>query len=257
MKKALIVISILLGIFVLGSLNPQKVLAGCTVGTIECESTDRVKKCEACSGNTCTSWETGIYAPGNCGGGGGGGSKSGCDGSCNPNNGNNDCQGGLTCRPNAHPGCWGAPCEPQQPTSPPCNANNWGGWGACSAACGGGIQSRTNACGTAQSQACNTQACAVPTATPIPTVTPIPPTATPAPVATATPIPPTVTPRPGCLKKIQGDADCDDIVNLKDYFYYVTKKAGVTLPTTVNVDFDGNGAVDANDRTIVIKTLKP
>mgnify|MGYP001603166713 FL=1 len=62
---------------------------------------------------------------------------------------------------------------------------------------------------------------------------------------------------PGCPKKIQGDADCDGNVTFKDYFYYVAKKAGVTLPTTINVDFDGNGTVDANDRAIVIKTLKP
>ena len=89
-----------------------------------------------------------------------------------------------------------------------------------------------------------------PTAPPV-----VPPTATPIP--TTTPIPPTATPAPACSKKSQGDADCDGSVTLKDYFYYVAKKAGATLPTTVNVDFNGSGTVDAADRAIVVKTLKP
>ena len=42
---------------------------------------------------------------------------------------------------------------------PTCDVNSWGAWGACSATCGGGVQTRTNACGTPQSQACNTQSC--------------------------------------------------------------------------------------------------
>jgi len=37
--------------------------------------------------------------------------------------------------------------------------NVWGGWGICSTSCGGGYQTRVNQCGTSQSQACNTQAC--------------------------------------------------------------------------------------------------
>ncbi len=35
-----------------------------------------------------------------------------------------------------------------------CDPNDWGVWGACSASCGPGTQTRTNACGTGQTQAC-------------------------------------------------------------------------------------------------------
>lgn len=43
----------------------------------------------------------------------------------------------------------------------------WGAYGACSAPCGGGTQVRVNSCnGATQTQACNTQACPVPTPTP-------------------------------------------------------------------------------------------
>jgi hypothetical protein len=37
----------------------------------------------------------------------------------------------------------------------------WGAWSACSAACGGGITTRTDGCGNTQSAACNTQSCPV------------------------------------------------------------------------------------------------
>lgn len=70
-------------------------------------------------------------------------------------------------------------------------------------------------------------------------------------VAQATPTP------AACPQKIFGDADCDGKVTLKDYFYYVAKKAGVTLPASVNVDFNASGAVDDTDRNTVVKTLKP
>ena len=66
---------------------------------------------------------------------------------------------------------------------------------------------------------------------------------------------PTATPVPGCLKKIKGDADCDDNLTLRDYFYYVAKKAGAVLPPTVNVDFNASGTVDDADRTIIVNSL--
>jgi len=45
--------------------------------------------------------------------------------------------------------------------TPICNANSWSAWSACSATCGGGTQYRVNACGTTQTQSCNTQACII------------------------------------------------------------------------------------------------
>jgi len=43
--------------------------------------------------------------------------------------------------------------------APTCDPNAWGSWSACSASCGGGTQTRTNACGSVQGQVCNTQSC--------------------------------------------------------------------------------------------------
>ena len=83
----------------------------------------------------------------------------------------------------------------------------------------------------------------------LPTATPIPPapTATPIPIATSIP----------CPKKAQGDANCDGTVNLLDYFYYVTVASGGRVPSSVNPDFNGNGTVNAEDRAIIIRTLRP
>ena len=85
----------------------------------------------------------------------------------------------------------------------------------------------------------------LPTATPIPTLTPIP-TATPVPAATSVP----------CPKKVQGDANCNGVINLMDYFYYVAAVNGGKIPLTVNPDFNGDGKVNASDRVIIIKSLK-
>ncbi|MEK7522638.1 MAG: hypothetical protein AAB569_03590, partial [Patescibacteria group bacterium] len=57
--------------------------------------------------------------------------------------------------------------------------------------------------------------------------------------------------------RTKGDSDGDGLINLKDYFYYVTAKVGGKIPITVNPDFDGSGTIEANDRTIIIKSLKP
>lgn len=57
--------------------------------------------------------------------------------------------------------------------------------------------------------------------------------------------------------RTKGDSDGDGLINLKDYFYYVTAKVGGKIPITVNPDFDGSGTIEANDRTIIIKSLEP
>lgn len=54
----------------------------------------------------------------------------------------------------------------------------------------------------------------------------------------------------------KGDSDGDGLINLKDYFYYVSANVGGKIPVTVNPDFDGSGAIEANDTTIIIKSLK-
>ena len=61
------------------------------------------------------------------------------------------CTGTAVCPP-------GQTCLPGTGTT--CDPNDWGSWSTCSAECGGGTQSRVNDCGTIESQACNTQACA-------------------------------------------------------------------------------------------------
>lgn len=55
--------------------------------------------------------------------------------------------------------CAGNQCANWWDCAPPCDPNNWGGWSGCSASCGGGSQSRSNACGSTQTQSCNTQPC--------------------------------------------------------------------------------------------------
>lgn len=58
-------------------------------------------------------------------------------------------------------------------------------------------------------------------------------------------------------KRTKGDADGDGTVTFKDYFYYVTAKLGFKIPATVNPDFNGDDAVNAEDGVIIIKSLKP
>lgn len=149
---------------------------------------------------------------------------------------------------------WKQCCTPNQtrqvcsqvcdPPPPACDVNNWGGWSTCTKTCGGGAQSRTNACGTSQSQACNTQACVVvPTTVPptvvAPTVTPIPPTSTPIPVA--------------CVRKAQGDANCDGAIDGIDYSIWLNTQcrpaAGQTCADT-RADFNKDGNTDDSDYQI-------
>ncbi len=99
-----------------------------------------------------------------------------------------------------------------------------------------------------------------PTNTPAPTSTQIP-TATSAPAATATPTPipptptntpiPTIPITPGtCALKIQGDATCDDKIDLLDYICWVGILQQRVLPSLSNcksADFDNNNTVDTND----------
>lgn len=160
---------------------------------------------------------------------------------CTRHGNKSDCDnhGGYGCR-------WSEQCTPPPP--PPCNPNNWGGWNACSVSCGGGTQTRTNACGTTQSQACNTQACPIP-----PTATPIPPTATPIP-PTATPIPPTAAPTSNpCPRKSQGDANCDGKVDGIDYSLWLNNQCNPGVGQTcanLKADFNADGKVNDDDYKI-------
>jgi len=81
----------------------------------------------------------------------------------------------------------------------------------------------------------------------ITTSTPTPTTQAP----TVTPILATATPVPGCPKKSQGDANCDDIVNGKDYSYWLNRQCttGCTAASLV-ADFNSDNKVDDSDYTI-------
>lgn len=57
--------------------------------------------------------------------------------------------------------------------------------------------------------------------------------------------------------RTKGDADGNGIINTADYFYYVAAVNGGKIPVTANPDFNGDGEVGANDRTIIIKSLNP
>lgn len=54
-----------------------------------------------------------------------------------------------------------------------CNQDDWGNWSQCSASCGGGTQTRSNACGHIETKRCNIQSC-IPISTPTPVFTPTP-----------------------------------------------------------------------------------
>ncbi len=113
--------------------------------------------------------------------------------------------------------------------APPCNPNSWGQWSNCSKPCddgtGSGTQSRTNACGTSQTQSCNTFSCYIS----YPTPTPLPPGLT----VTPTPTP---SPRgyfPGWFKTERGDvhSNQDIIVSLPS----LLERFATYLVTTANL----------------------
>jgi len=56
-------------------------------------------------------------------------------------------------------------------------------------------------------------------------------------------------------ERTKGDANGDDKVTLMDYFYYVSAKFGGKIPSSINPDFNGDGAINAEDRAIIIKSL--
>lgn len=103
-----------------------------------------------------------------------------------------DSGSGTTC------GYWPPQENPDPSANWACLADAWTAWSTCSASCGTGTQTRTNACGTTETQSCNTQPCLTPTPTKTPTPTPTL-TSTPTPTTSGTPTPtttgtPTVTP---------------------------------------------------------------
>ena len=68
---------------------------------------------------------------------------------------------------------------------------------------------------------------------------------------------PTPTPtQPSCSLKSQGDANCDGVVNMIDYFYLVRALNGGKIPSSVNPDFNGDGEIGLSDRSIIVKTLR-
>ena len=78
------------------------------------------------------------------------------------------CGGSNKCKTGTHPGGCGwyyGTCTYSQSTcfyiSGGCYVQSctWGAWGACSASCGGGTQTRNDNCGNVQTQACNPQPC--------------------------------------------------------------------------------------------------
>jgi|GEM_PF-5844321 len=53
-----------------------------------------------------------------------------------------------------------------------------------------------------------------------------------------------------------GDANQDGSVTLLDYYYFVLKQAGGTLPGGVDVDFNHDGKIDSQDRQVIVDALK-
>lgn len=55
--------------------------------------------------------------------------------------------------------------------------------------------------------------------------------------------------------RTKGDADGNDVVNVLDYFYYVSVKSDGKIPAKINADFNGDGVVNGEDRVVVVRGL--
>jgi hypothetical protein len=67
---------------------------------------------------------------------------------------------------------------------------------------------------------------------------------------------PSVSITPGtCSLRGKGDTDCDGVVDLKDYFYYVKKINNGAMPAGVNADVNNDGFVNSLDRQIIISNI--
>ncbi|MCL5676243.1 MAG: hypothetical protein M1120_03925 [Patescibacteria group bacterium] len=226
--------------------------------------------CDHCSGGpqviwdkrdqpTCDSFTDWDSNSGNCSGGGPAPTPAGqcynCSEQCTNWNevcgGWGKCHQGDICLNTGWVCNWGDCPAPAPPPLPPCDANDWGVWSACSKQCddgsGPGSQSRTNACGTTQTQNCNTMSCYIPYTSPTPT--PLPSNLTPTPTPPGyTPTPtPSVSPHgyfPGWFKTENGDvhSNYDIIVSLPT----ILERFATYLVTTANLSsFAAGSASDA------------
>jgi len=55
--------------------------------------------------------------------------------------------------------------------------------------------------------------------------------------------------------RTKGDATGEESVIMTDYFYYVQALYGHKIPASINVDFNGDGIVNAIDRLIIVRRL--
>ena len=55
--------------------------------------------------------------------------------------------------------------------------------------------------------------------------------------------------------RTKGDSTGEDKITITDYFYYVQARFGGKIPVLINVDFNGDGIVNAVDRLIIVRRL--
>lgn len=131
--------------------------------------------------------------------------------------------------------------------------------GYCSQSCGGGVCYYDQGSGNWQPTSCNTQPCYVPptpttvplptaTLTPVPvTPTEIPPSPTPVPYTTSAPVPTVILPPPsGCYAKQFGDANCDGVIDNKDYDIWQLSLTNKDIPISY-ADFFPDGRISVID----------